>query len=144
MQHQLGSSEGSISHQKDGEELHWESCEPSAFSPAIGIGRDRKRGSQCNSQHKGESAVYMLCRCIQVSSVRLLITLEPFERLYSSRGNSFHCFCCLGRQGRRERGRKRGRDMIQMLRWLLFTPLLFFISPSSSSLSSPRFLQRYV
>lgn len=43
MQHQLGSSEGSISLQKDGEELHCESCEPCACSPAIGTGRERKR-----------------------------------------------------------------------------------------------------
>lgn len=92
MQHQLGSSEGSISLQKDGEEAHGESCEPAAFSPAIGMGRDRKRGSRGSSQHQGGLAVYMLCGCIQASPVRFLITLEPFEMLYSSEGNSFHCF----------------------------------------------------
>lgn len=41
--------------------------------------------------------------------------------LYSGNGNGFYCFAVLG-------GRKRGRDMIQTLRWLLFTLLLFFIS----------------
>lgn len=93
MQHQLGSSEGSISLQKDGAELHSESCEPSACSSAIGTGREEEeRGRQHSSQHKGELAVYMLCGCIQVSAVRFLITLERFETLYSSVGNSFHCF----------------------------------------------------
>lgn len=78
MQHQLGSSEGSISLQKDGEELQSESCEPAAFSPAIGMGRDGKWGSQHGSHYKGELAVYMQCGCIQMSPVRLLITFGTF------------------------------------------------------------------
>lgn len=40
MQHQLGSTERSISLQKDGEELHSESCEPTAFSASGGTGRE--------------------------------------------------------------------------------------------------------
>lgn len=86
MQHQLGSSEGSISLQKDGEELHCETREPAAFSPAIGAGKDRKRESPGSGQHQGMLAVYMLRGCIQVSSVRLLITFGTFRDAVQQRG----------------------------------------------------------
>jgi len=51
-----------------------------------------REAASAEASAKGELAVYMLCGCIQVSAVRLLITLEPFETLNRSGGNSLHCF----------------------------------------------------
>lgn len=137
MQHQLGSSEGSISLQKDGEELHWESCEPAASSSTAGMGRGRKGASRCGGRHRGRAGylVYMLCRCIQVSSVRLLITLEPFKSLCSSssRGNSFHCFLLFGEAGQRWREKGKGDDSDAPL--ACYSPHSFSSFPSLPLLS---------
>lgn len=84
MQHQLGSCEGSISLQKDGEELHFETCEPATFSAWGETGREEA----------SVVAFYAHSRCTvyKCPLSDFLITLDPSEMLYSSEGNSFHCF----------------------------------------------------
>lgn len=53
MQHQLGSSEGSIILQKDGEQLHCESCEPGAFSPSSSHGKRQEERQPMQKPARG-------------------------------------------------------------------------------------------
>lgn len=61
MQHQLGSCEGSISLQKDGEELHSETYEPAIFSLSS---RQETGREEVNAL-----VFYVHSRCMQVPSV---------------------------------------------------------------------------
>lgn len=134
MQHQLGSSEGSISLQKDGEELHCESCEPAAFSPAIGMGRDQEAREPVPPQGR--------VSCLHAVWMYTSVLCQTFNhfwnllRCYTAAGGiSFTVllFREAGEEGERKEERKRYDSDAPLA---TFTLLLFSISLSSSSLSS--------
>lgn len=134
MQHQLGSSEGSISLEKDGEELHCKTREPAAFSPAIGAGKRQEEGEPRQWPAPGDVS------CLHAAGMYTSVLCQTFNHFWNlsrcctAAGGIAFAVLLFREAGEEGERKEEGNRYIQMLRWLLFTPLLFSISPLFPSL----------